>query len=180
MRGYFGIGVEGISKPMNVGNLFRSAHAFGASFVFTIGASLARKASKSDTSDIAWHVPYYAFADVAEFRLPKGCALVGVELLDEAVELPVFRHPSRAAYVLGRERGSLSAELVQRCDHLVKIPTKFCINVASAGVVVLYDRLVSLGRFPGRPLVPGGKPVALPDHVFGTTRQRRSAAADAP
>src|SRR3546814_2552323 len=28
MRGYFGIGVEGISKPMNVGNLFRSAHAF--------------------------------------------------------------------------------------------------------------------------------------------------------
>ena len=26
MRGYFAIGVEGISKPMNVGNLFRSAH----------------------------------------------------------------------------------------------------------------------------------------------------------
>jgi len=37
-RGYFGIGVEGISKPMNAGNLFRTAHAFGASFVFTIGA----------------------------------------------------------------------------------------------------------------------------------------------
>ncbi|MEX2009990.1 MAG: TrmH family RNA methyltransferase, partial [Dongiaceae bacterium] len=29
MRGYFGIGVEGISKPMNLGNLMRSAHAFG-------------------------------------------------------------------------------------------------------------------------------------------------------
>ena len=25
MRGYFGIGVEGLSKPMNAGNLFRSA-----------------------------------------------------------------------------------------------------------------------------------------------------------
>ncbi|SVA88482.1 uncharacterized protein METZ01_LOCUS141336, partial [marine metagenome] len=24
MRGYFGIGVEGLSKPMNAGNLFRS------------------------------------------------------------------------------------------------------------------------------------------------------------
>ena len=39
MRGYFGIGVEGISKSFNVGNLFRSAHAFGASFVFTETAS---------------------------------------------------------------------------------------------------------------------------------------------
>ena len=36
MRGYFGIGVEGISKPMNLGNLLRSAHAFGASFFFTV------------------------------------------------------------------------------------------------------------------------------------------------
>ena len=30
MRGYFAIGVEGIGKEMNVGNLFRSAHVFGA------------------------------------------------------------------------------------------------------------------------------------------------------
>ena len=37
-RGYFGIGVEGISKPMNFGNLARSAHGFGASFIFTVAA----------------------------------------------------------------------------------------------------------------------------------------------
>jgi tRNA G18 (ribose-2'-O)-methylase SpoU len=34
LRGYFGMGVLGISKAMNVGSLLRSAHAFGASFVF--------------------------------------------------------------------------------------------------------------------------------------------------
>ena len=38
MRGYFGIGVEGVSKAMNAGNLYRSANAFGASFVFTVAA----------------------------------------------------------------------------------------------------------------------------------------------
>ena len=43
MRGYFGIGVEGISKEMNVGNLFRSAHAFDASFVFTVKAAYTRR-----------------------------------------------------------------------------------------------------------------------------------------
>ena len=38
MRGYFGIGAEGISKPMNLGNLIRSAHAFDASLVFLVDA----------------------------------------------------------------------------------------------------------------------------------------------
>ena len=32
-RGYFAIGIEGGSKAVNLGNLLRSAHAFGASFV---------------------------------------------------------------------------------------------------------------------------------------------------
>ena len=43
MHGYFGIGVEGVGKPMNLGNLWRAAHAFGASFVFTVGAAYGRR-----------------------------------------------------------------------------------------------------------------------------------------
>ena len=38
MRGYFGIGAEEISKPINLGALMRTANAFGASFFFTINA----------------------------------------------------------------------------------------------------------------------------------------------
>ena len=41
MKGYFGIGVEGVSKAMNVGTLFRTAHAFDAAFVFTVRAPVA-------------------------------------------------------------------------------------------------------------------------------------------
>ncbi len=47
MRGYFAIGVENISKEMNLGNLFRSAHAFGASFVFTVNAAYGRSGARS-------------------------------------------------------------------------------------------------------------------------------------
>ena len=43
MRGYFGVGLEQSSKPMNAGNLFRTAHAFGASFLFTVNASYSVK-----------------------------------------------------------------------------------------------------------------------------------------
>ena len=173
MRGYFGIGVEGISKPMNVGNLFRSAHAFGASFVFTIRAHHTAFNAPSDTSRAAGHLPSYAWAGVADMQLPKGCRLVGIELLDEAVELPSFKHPLQAAYVLGPERGSLSPELTERCDAIVKIPTKFCVNVGVAGAIVMYDRLLTLGRFGERPLHEGAAPEARKSHVHGGIYSRR-------
>lgn len=157
MRGYFGIGAEEISKAMNLGALMRTAHAFGASFFFTINAAQkVRDVYNADTSRSFGHMPYYPFENVDALLLPKGCALVGVELTDDAVELPSFKHPQPAAYVLGRERGSLSPALLERCAHVVKIPTKFCINVGLAGALVMYDRLISMGGYPARPIMPGG------------------------
>lgn len=157
MRGYFAIGAEAISKPMNLGALMRTAHAFGASFTFSVNAAPAiREAYKADTSRSATHVPYYQWDAITDMDLPKGCQLVGIELTDDAVELPSFKHPAAAAYVLGREKGDLSSDMLSRCDHVVKIPTKFCINVALAGALVMYDRHISLGNYAPRPLMPGG------------------------
>lgn len=157
MRGYFGVGAEEISKPMNLGALMRTAHAFGASFFFTINAHpKVREAYNSDTSRSFGHVPYYPYDHLEELRLPKGCVLVGVELTEDAVELPRFQHPQAAAYVFGRERGSISPELQARCAHIVKIPTKFSLNVGVAGALVMYDRLLAQGGYPARPIMPGG------------------------
>ena len=157
MRGYFAIGAEGISKPMNLGALMRTANAFGASFVFSIAAAdRVKLAYKADTSKTFESVPYYQWDAMDDMALPKGCQLVGIELTDEAVELPEFRHPKAAAYVLGRERGDLSPAMLARCDHVVKIPTKFCINVSLAGALVMYDRTLSMGTFRDRPVMPGG------------------------
>ena len=143
-RGYFAIGVEGISKPVNLGNLLRSAHSFGASFVFTIGADPRALEMRSDTSRAETHVPLYHWRDLAELALPKGCSLVGIEILEEAADLPSFPHPLRAAYVLGPERGALTPELAARCQHLVRIPTAFSLNVATAGAIIMYDRCALL------------------------------------
>lgn len=157
MRGYFGVGIEGVSKARNLGALTRTAHAFGASFFFTIEADVSlSEMRETDTSDAAANMPLYAWPNVDAFQLPADCALVGVEFADEAVELPSFRHPMRAAYVLGSERGSLSPALVERCSFLVRIPTRFCLNLGTAGAIVMYDRMIALGRFAERPVKPGG------------------------
>lgn len=178
MRGYFAVGVEGISKPMNLGAIMRTAHAFGAAFVFTVAAHhTVRQVKKSDTSATFEHVPYYDWAAIPDMALPKGCQLVGVELIEDAVDLPVFRHPKSAAYVLGRERGSLTPEMLARCDHVVKIPTQFCVNVSVAAALTLYDRTISWGGWAERPIMPGGPAIARPAKTeHGPPKQRRPAA----
>lgn len=165
--------MEGVSKAVNLGNLLRSAHAFGASFVFTIGADARALESIGDTSKALTHLPLYHWPSLAELCLPKGCRLVGIELLDAAVDLPSFAHPLQAAYVLGRERGVLSPELIARCQHFVRIPTAFSLNLATAGAIVMYDRLRCLGRFAGRPVAETGGAEPRRPHVQGAPRKRR-------
>src|SRR5581483_1829762 len=172
-RGYFAIGAERISKALNLGNLMRSAHGFGASFTFTIGASYQALEAHADTSKGRQHLPHYNWASADDLVLPEGCRLVGIELLDEAIDLPSFRHPLRAAYVLGPEQGSLSPGLIARCDHIVRIPSSFCINLAMAGAIVMYDRVRCLGRFPPRPLSEGGPP-GPPQPLSGRKLGRRA------
>lgn len=164
LKGYFGVGVEGVSKPMNLGAVLRTAHAFGASFAFTIGATAkAREVFRADTARSIRSVPYYGWDDLDEMVLPHGCRLIGVELDARAVDLPTFRHPRNAAYVLGRERGSLSEALVERCDFVVRIPTRFCVNLSVAAAITLYDRSLVMGGWPDRPVRPGGPDLPAPE-----------------
>ena len=173
MKGYFAVGVEGVSKPMNLGNLVRIAHAFDASFFFSVAPRLNLAKANSDTSNAEGVLPFYSYEHPSDFRLPLGCRLVGVEITDDAVELPRFRHPTRAAYVFGAERYSLSPQMLSLCEFVVKIPTRFSINVGMAGAIVLYDRLVNLGGYGGRPVTPGGKNLDIPPaHSWGAPKSK--------
>jgi tRNA G18 (ribose-2'-O)-methylase SpoU len=53
--------------------------------------------------------------------------------------------------VLGPELGSVSPELIARCNHVVRIPTRFCVNVAIAAAIVMYDRIQSRSSTPRLP-----------------------------
>lgn len=176
IRGYFGVGAEGISKPGNLGALARTAHAFGASFLFFVNAYWRVREAISDTSKAERNLPVFEAASARELVLPQRCRLVGVELTDDAVPLPSFRHPLMAAYVFGPERGSLSPEMTARCDWVVRIPTRFSINLGIAVGIVLYDRFLCFGRYAERPVHSGGPSEAPAPHVHGRPVFRRPAA----
>lgn len=142
MRGYFGIGVEHGQSPLNIGTLWRTAHAFDAALLCTIGRRY--KQQPADTTKATNHVPLQHFSSFAEFfsALPHKCQLVGVELDPLATTLRAFCHPECAFYLLGAEDSGLTAEARARCHRLVMLPGRYCLNVAVAGSIVLAHRVM--------------------------------------
>jgi len=56
----------------------------------------------------------------------------------------------------------------------VRIPTAFSLNLATAGAIVMYDRLRCLGRFATRPIAEGGRLEPRTENVqWGQCRRRR-------
>ena len=62
--------------------------------------------------------------------------------------------------------------MTEKCDYVLKIPTSFCINVATAGAIVMYDRIATYGKFAERPVKAGGPSEEVPEHIHGLPRFR--------
>lgn len=141
--GFFGIGIENAKNEYNIGTLWRSAYLMGASFIFTVNTRY--KKQSSDTIKSWTKIPLYHYKDMDDLRqhLPFSCQLIGVELDDNSIPLEDFKHPKRAVYLLGSEDSGLSKVAQKHCHELIKIPSVFnnSLNVASAGSIILYDRL---------------------------------------
>ena len=151
--GTFGIGVLRPKYVENVGTLWRSAHALGASFLFTIQDRFPPEAQRDpvaanpalgrpeDTVRSWEQLPYLTFPSVEALRdaMPLH-TLIGVEQTDDAADLRDLEHPAQAVYLLGSEIDGVTPPALGRCDLVVQVPTRGSLNVAVAGSVVLYDR----------------------------------------
>jgi tRNA G18 (ribose-2'-O)-methylase SpoU len=145
-RGYFGIGIQNVKTEANIGTLWRSAFIFGASFIFTIGDRYKRQSS--DTTKSWKHIPLYNYKTFDDFynSLPYDCRLVGVELDNRSIPIQEYKHHERCVYLLGAEDSGLSNEAINKCHELIILPGNYCLNVSVAGSIVLYDRIVKLGK----------------------------------
>lgn len=141
-RGYYGIGICNGKTEVNIGTLWRSAAIFGASFIFTIGKRY--KKQSSDTMKAWRHIPLYNYETFDEFykAMPYDCRLIGVELDERAHAINNFIHPERCVYLLGAEDLGLSREALRHCHTIIQLQGDYCLNVAVAGSIVMYDRLI--------------------------------------
>jgi tRNA G18 (ribose-2'-O)-methylase SpoU len=142
-RGYYGIGIYHPKHEENQGTLWRSAFCFGAAFIFTIGRRFTKQIT--DTTKAYHNVPMYTYKDMDDFLLhrPYDCPLVGVEISEKAIPLDRFAHPARCLYLLGAEDHGLPPTILEKCQVILQITgLKHCLNVSTAGSILMYDRLI--------------------------------------
>lgn len=138
---YFGIGVFRPKNEENIGSLWRTAYIYGANFIFIIDAKY-----KKNTSDVlkVWSkIPLFQYESIDAFiqTVPYSCKIIGIEMDKSATPIKEFDHPDRAIYLLGSEDNGLTKELKNKCQELIVLPGKESLNVASAGSIVIFDRI---------------------------------------
>jgi tRNA G18 (ribose-2'-O)-methylase SpoU len=129
----------------NVGAFFRTADAVGLSRLYVsgfTGAPPSRQIAKTALGS-EQHVPWQRADPLAlvEERRRAGWEVAAIET-HGAIDLFEWEPHFPLIVVFGNEVDGLPAEIVNRCDALVRIPmvgVKRSLNVATAGGVVLYE-----------------------------------------
>jgi TrmH family RNA methyltransferase len=126
----------------NVGNLLRSASAFGFSQVIALKGTVALWSSKVLRAGMGAHFALHLVEAADEAALERlGLPLLaGSSHAAQAIhQLPL---PWPCAWVMGHEGQGVSAGLMDRCTHALRIPQpggEESLNVAAAGAVCLYE-----------------------------------------
>ena len=128
----------------NVGMVVRLASCYGLRQVWFTGERVAlellpskrlpreeRMKMYSDIEIINYDYPFEQFADAVP---------VAVEVREKSEPLHSFEHPRNAVYVFGPEDGSILKPNTNHCHRFVVIPTKHCLNLATAVATMLWDR----------------------------------------
>lgn len=131
----------------NVGGALRAASNFGAAQVWWTGKRVNLDEGGGERLPREERMKGYKDVELIQFdeffdHFPSDIVPVAVERRPNSEQLPDFVHPEKALYVFGPEDGSIERVHLQHCHRFVVIPTRFCINLAAAVNVVLYDRMI--------------------------------------
>lgn len=133
------IGIWHPKHEINVQQIARLASCYGASAVIIESRRTKLALGGVDTTYAHRTIPFIRTDDIIS-ACPAGAIPIAVEIVDRAECITTFSHPKSAFYIFGPEDSSIPASVLVKCKTVVSIPTRFCLNVAMAANVVLYDR----------------------------------------
>ena len=126
----------------NVGNLLRSASAFGFAQVIAVKGTVALWSPKVLRAGMGAHFALQLVEGVEE----QGLDALTIPLLAGSSHAASAIHdvalPWPCAWVMGHEGQGVSAALLRRCAHVLRIPQpggEESLNVAAAAAVCLYE-----------------------------------------
>lgn len=136
--------------PRNVGAVMRSCSCYGIHDLVITGRRVPLKPHQGYRLPREERMRGYADVTLQQSDRPfdlfgnSPVTFVAVEVRENAERLPFFEHPPNPVYVFGPEDGSLGRQTLQHCHRFVVLPTKHCLNLATAVSTVLYDRTAKM------------------------------------
>jgi len=143
----------------NVGAVVRAASCFGIGQVWFSGDRVRQDVEAKKRLPREERMKGYKHVEIREYdrffdAFPPSVVPVAIELTPGAEMLSQFEHPENALYVFGPEDGSIPSVMLRHCHRFVAIPSHFCLNLAAAVNVVLYDRRAKRQMAGLEPILP--------------------------
>lgn len=131
--------------PQNVGMVVRLASCYGLRQVWFTGDRVSLNPARGERLPREERMKGYKDVSMIHHdqffdRFPADAVPVAVEVRANAEPLHTFDHPANPLYVFGPEDGSIPKPLLGHCHRFVVIPTRHCLNLATAVATVLWDR----------------------------------------
>lgn len=128
----------------NVGMVVRLASCYGLDQVWFTGERVSLDLSTKKRLPREERMKGYAEVEIINYDYPfeqfENATPVAVEVRDRSEPLHTFEHPDNAVYVFGPEDGSIQKSQLAQCHRFVVIPTRHCLNLATAVAIMLWDR----------------------------------------
>ena len=129
-----------IAKPINFGNLIRTANAFGAVPIAVGKKDFSRCGANAGTR-LTKVLHFYSLVEACDFVRSQQCEIAGVEINPTARSVAEHPFNGSTAFMMGNEGEGLTANQIRMCDELVYIPqfgSAVSLNVNVAAGIVLH------------------------------------------
>ncbi len=141
------VALIGPKYPHNVGMVVRLASCYGLRQVWFTGDRVSLSPARGERLPREERMKGYRDVELVHYehvfdQFPADTVPVAVEVRAGSEPLLTFEHPENALYVFGPEDGSIPKALVAHCHRFLVIPTRHCLNLATAVATVLWDREV--------------------------------------
>src|SRR5262249_8871849 len=148
--------------PHNVGMVVRLASCYGLRQVWFTGSRVSLNPARGERLPREERMKGYKDVQMIHHdyffdQFPADAVPVAVEVRANAEPLHAFEHPDNALYVFGPEDGAVPKVYLGHCHRFLVIPTRHCLNLATAVATVLWDREYKrwLGGKIEAPVPPG-------------------------
>jgi tRNA G18 (ribose-2'-O)-methylase SpoU len=135
------IAIENLQHDINIGSIVRSANAFNAGGVHIIGKKHWNRRGAMATEKYLELYHHKTPLELAASAQQNGLIIIGVDNIQNAVNLSDFTMPKNALLVFGQEGPGLSPEMISQCKTVVQIEqfgSTRSINVAAAAAITMY------------------------------------------